>query len=125
MMLIFIFLHLINLGCRLYFTHYRGAFRGPAPQRGERPPPTALELIHVRVPPTQQAIDRNVGVFNRTIAYTSIHVSSYSNGVFLAANAVSEELDSLLTAVPDVGRLAQQAAAVSDIARGCMGKVGV
>ena len=70
--------------------------------------PNGLELVHVRVPDAQQLANRDIGLYSRNSAAANVHVACYSNGVFLAANGISEDLDTLLTATPNIGKTLQQ-----------------
>ncbi|KAK9723027.1 hypothetical protein K7432_002235 [Basidiobolus ranarum] len=106
---------LINLigvtstGCRLYFTHHKSEFRGMGDvlRSDIKSPPTGLELLHVRLPPSLETTPKTVGEFNRSLGASNVHVTCYSNGVLLAANSVSDEMDSLLGMAPDAGKITQ------------------
>ncbi|KAK9755055.1 hypothetical protein K7432_017848, partial [Basidiobolus ranarum] len=105
---------LINLvaitstGCRLYFTHHKRDFRGVgAVLRHDIKAPTGLELLHVRLPPSLETTPKTIGEFNRSLGASNIHVTSYSSGVLLAANSVSDEMDSLMGMAPDSGKISQ------------------
>ncbi|ORY01953.1 nucleoporin-domain-containing protein [Basidiobolus meristosporus CBS 931.73] len=98
-----------STGCRLYFTHHKSEFRGMGGvlRSDTKSPPTGLELLHVRLPPSPEITPNAIGEFNRSLGASNVHVTCYSSGVLLAANSVSDEMDSLLGMAPDAGKITQ------------------
>ncbi|KAI8391555.1 Nup133 N terminal like-domain-containing protein [Radiomyces spectabilis] len=91
-----------STGCRLYFTQYK---RTSNPSDG----PTTLELIHVRTPPTNNlqqnsatptSVSSNAGPSPQVVGKTL-----YKDGVLLLVNKINGE-ERLISACPDIGRLA-------------------
>jgi len=63
-------------------------------------PPENFRLIHVRPPPIINQEQSN-GYYPRiSNPQMAIHIADYSGGVFLASNAVSEEMDVLIGMAP-------------------------
>ena len=89
-----------KIGLRLYFS-------GSSPVQSYMPfrnrvnaPPDYFRLIHVRTPPIINQETSN-GYYQRiSNPQMSIHIADYSGGVFLASNAVSEEMDVLIGMAP-------------------------
>lgn len=57
-------------------------------------------LLHVRIPPTFESAPE--GILGAQGQY-QIHQSIYSNGVFLAAHALTDAADALVASAPDSG----------------------
>jgi len=89
-----------STGLRLYFS-------GSSPVQSYMPfrnrvnaPPENFRLIHVRPPPIINQEQSN-GYYPRiSNPQMAIHIADYSGGVFLASNAVSEEMDVLIGMAP-------------------------
>ncbi|KAJ1970431.1 hypothetical protein H4R35_005867, partial [Dimargaris xerosporica] len=67
------------------------------------PPPSCLDLIHVRIPPAAKATQNQCGGVVGNLA--NIHSSFYSGGIFLGANGMNDETDAILNLAPDAGRI--------------------
>lgn len=84
-------------GCRLYFgsrnTMDYSQRQGDNAISGPR-------LLHVRIPPTFDNAPE--GILGPQGQY-QIHQSIYSNGVFLAAHALTDAADALIASAPDSG----------------------
>jgi nuclear pore complex protein Nup155 len=99
-------IHLVavtSTGCRLYFTHHRNGLRITFPIPPSTPP-NALELVHVRIPPSQQNA-RSLGLLGRDADVANISITLYEDAVFLAAKDDNERCDTLITAAPDTGKI--------------------
>ncbi|KAI8579508.1 hypothetical protein K450DRAFT_241319 [Umbelopsis ramanniana AG] len=99
-------IHLVavtSTGCRLYFTHHRNGLRNSFPIPPSTPP-NALELVHVRIPPSQQN-GRSLGLLGRDTDVANISITLYEDAVFLAAKDDNERCDTLITAAPDTGKI--------------------
>ncbi|CED85089.1 Nuclear pore complex, Nup155 component (D Nup154, sc Nup157/Nup170) [Phaffia rhodozyma] len=116
-------------GVRLYFSYYRRGYGGVRTTTG---PPTGLELIHVRLPPSNLTLDgssasqsqpQGVSSFpgfpnqqlvtsvppQPPIKFTSISGSAACLGGILVApqQTAQDNMDVLLLTCPDIGRLSQ------------------
>lgn len=67
----------ILLGVRLYFSYYRRGYGGIRNTSG---PPTGLELVHVRLPPTNLTLDGPASTPNQQGAPSAASTPSYANG---------------------------------------------
>lgn len=107
-------------GVRLYFSHQR---RGGYGYYAVTAQPAALELCHVRPPPTPSAPQPppTNAYFSQpappppapasSIAFNSVIQAKYaSGGLLLAANNLTADLDVLLLAAPDVAAAARASA---------------
>jgi nuclear pore complex protein Nup155 len=107
-----------DAGVRLYFSHQRRGY-GYYPVSNQL---SALELCHVRPPPTPAAPQPILPaqIYNQQVqvvapapaahatAFNSIIQARYSSGgLFLASNNLADDLDVLLLAAPDVASAAR------------------
>ena len=112
----------------MYFTHQRRGYTYYSASNQA----AALELCHVRPPPSptatqpapatafygQQVVAPQAAPAN-AIAFNSIANVIYSSGgLLIAANNVSDEMDVLLVAAPDIGRVARAVAEGSSTQNG-------
>jgi len=84
-------------GCRLYFGHRATMDYSQRQTDAVLSGPT---LLHVRIPPTFESAPE--GILGAQGQY-QIHQSLYSNGVFLAAHALTDAADALVASAPDSG----------------------
>lgn len=81
-------------GCRLYFSVYprdtATASLSPGATSFSQQVPTTLDLVHVRLPPTDLASSED-----------EIHTAIYSDGLLLAARISNEEKDAVIGTGPD------------------------
>ncbi|KDQ20540.1 hypothetical protein BOTBODRAFT_26554 [Botryobasidium botryosum FD-172 SS1] len=116
--------HLVAItttGARLYFSHYKRTYGSYRPTGGPNFPPSVLELIHVRTPPTSladpdQPFQRSASssVFQPTTkpwAVKNIHSSAYDSGLFFMAQTPDGvKGDILLGLAPDLSKIANYTA---------------
>ena len=93
-------------GHRLYFSHlreYEWNSVAVSPE-GKKFAPSCLTLQMLRPPLSPRSAA--MGHFNG-VGGSQIHESFYSNGLFLAANSFSEEIDRIICIAPDSGAMGQ------------------
>ncbi|KAI9496976.1 Non-repetitive/WGA-negative nucleoporin C-terminal-domain-containing protein [Zychaea mexicana] len=83
-------------GFRLYFTHHKDALRMTSFARSTDAPPNALELIHVRLPPTAEPSGPTPALQQSQNSVGTIHAAYYDCGTLLAARTFGRDYRTVL-----------------------------